>query len=236
MSWLDGRVRGAQGSGSSPDDGLDPRARAAGDAVAETLRGGDVRCVMLIGPGHSGKTQTAMAVREALDPTGTASLHTSAAILNHHARLAPSDRSARWQTWDDVAALVEAGVAPKVVVVDEAGASPAPNRGGFDLRMAQTRRLLEGWAEAGTTFVVIGHTESENLRDWAALLGGPDGVGRCLSGGAGEVERPGRGVGAVALPPDNPVARKNEIGAENRGRMRTPPGNAAFFRGDQWKG
>ena len=34
----------------------------------------------------------------------------------------------------------------------------------------------------------------------------------------------------------NPVAKKNEIGAQGRATQRTPPGNAAFFRGHNWKG
>lgn len=151
---------------------LDPRAVENGREIADHLSQGPDACVMITGPSHTGKTQTAIAARRLLDPDGGRSLHTSAAILANNATLVPSDRSATWQSWGEVRARLDSGVAPKLVIIDEAG-SRGPPSSPATLEEAFARQVLAGWRDAGTRFIVIGHSASPALTAWAEWLSGP---------------------------------------------------------------
>lgn len=191
---------------------------------------------MIYGPSHSGKTQAAMVARALIDPDQDASFHTSAAILNTNTTVRIADRSATWQTWTELSEAVERDRLPKLLIIDEAGSSACPSQP-FDFSMLRSKHLLQKFIDAGTKFIVIGHDDRPgNLTKWAEWLSGARGEYGALSPGREPTIRmvPKVDTEAAHQRGDNPVAKKNEVGAEGRGTMRTPPGNAAFFRGSSW--
>ncbi|MCK6552794.1 ATP-binding protein [Myxococcota bacterium] len=173
MSWLRdvGRAASAQSTGVAAARELDPRAVENGREIADHLATSADACVMITGPSHTGKTQSAIAARRLLDPTGESSMHTSAAILLVNAKLVPSDRSALWQGWSDIAARHKDGRAPKLLVIDEAGSAPPPERP-MSLEEAYAKKVLTTWREQGTKFIVIGHSANPSLTAWAEWLSG----------------------------------------------------------------
>jgi phosphohistidine phosphatase SixA len=204
---------------------LDPRAQATGEALAEALTDGAAAAI--VGPSYSGKTQAAMAALRVLDPSGASTAHTSAAILNTNAPVAQADRSATWSSYSQL--LERFGeTAPRFVVIDEAGSTAAPVQP-VDLYQAKARALLSKWRDAGTTFVVIGHQLNDRLESWASWLG--DGRFAVVDAPTGVV-RPARAKLEPQDRPANPVAEKNERGAQGRERMHRPLGNAFFARFD----
>ncbi len=210
-------------SGPRSKPALDPRAAATGQAIAEAF--GATTCAAIVGPSHSGKTQAAMAALDAIDPSGAQTVHTSAAILNTNAPVAPSDRSATWSSFD---AIVERfrEAAPRCVVIDEAGSSPAPVQP-YDLAQARARALLTQWKDAGTKFIVIGHHLSETLEGWGQWLGAE---GFTVVDAPTGTLRTRRARLEAGEPGANPVADKNVRGAEGRERLHRPLGNAFFAR------
>ena len=152
-------------------DNIDSRARELGEQIGAHFREHDDRCVMITGAGHTGKTQSAMVVRSMLDPDGQSSIHTSAAIISTNSRLVPSDRSAKWQSWDRLLDFQKADQAPALLIIDEAGSSLPPTSP-IDLTQAIAKRVLSDFAARGTKFIVIGHTPNANLEAWAQWLSG----------------------------------------------------------------
>jgi hypothetical protein len=211
---------------------LDARARDVGLGIARALLEEELGCVLVYGPTFSGKTQAAVVARAAIDPSGEASLHTSAAILNTNAPLAPKDRSAQWQTWTD--ALRFKDTAPKLVVIDEAGSSACPNPpSGLDTAAAS--RLLSRWRDSGTKFIVIGH-DPDRPSAWAAWLS--NGASATCEAQTGVLRKTARTTEreAVDLPRDakrNPIAAQNALGAQGAARMRQPVGNVLFVRTEE---
>lgn len=166
-----GRSGAVHGAGVAAARELDPRAVENGREIAEHLATSTDACVMITGPSHTGKTQSAIAARRVLDPTGEDSVHTSAAILLVNAKLVPSDRSALWQGWGDVVARHKEARPPKLLVIDEAGSAPPPDRP-MSLEEAYAKKVLSDWRAQGTKFIVIGHSANPSLTAWAEWLSG----------------------------------------------------------------